>query len=137
MIVTYLAEIEQILKNRNLPELETMIDRVTHEECGDKMLNWSSLATVRPEIELVEVARLSHVVEDGHVGEHVVQVIRVGWVVLASPLEVSVSIKNHKFYPFTLSGVTASKSKTEFSGLDSSSTESNPMTYWRNLCRAG
>ena len=84
---TYLAEVEEILENRHLPELEAVVDGVAHDEGGHQVLHGPSLAAVRSEVEGVEAARLPEVVQDCDVGEHVVQVVRVRWVLAGGPLE--------------------------------------------------
>ena len=63
-----------------------MGDGVAHEECRHQVGDGPSLAAVRAEVERVEAARLPEVIEDGDVGEHVVQVVRVGGVLTARPL---------------------------------------------------
>ena len=64
-----------------------MGDGVAHEECRHQVGDGPSLAAVRAEVERVEAARLPEVIEDGDVGEHVVQVVRVGGVLTARPLQ--------------------------------------------------
>ena len=63
-----------------------MGDGVAHEEGRHQVLDRPGLATVRPEGEGVEAARLPQLVEDRDVGEHVVQVIRVRRVLTTIPL---------------------------------------------------
>ena len=48
-------------------------------------LNRSSFSTVRPEHKCVESSHVSEVVEFGHVGEHVVEVVGVGRILTFGP----------------------------------------------------
>ena len=89
-MITDLAEIEEILEDGNLPKEEAVADGVAHEEGRHQVLDRPSLPTVRPECEGVEATGLPHLVEDGDVGEHVVQVIRVRWVLTTLPLKQSI-----------------------------------------------
>ena len=85
--VTNLTEVEQILEDGHLPELEAVRDGVAHQEGGDEVLDGPGLTAVRPKLEGVEAAGLPEVVEDRDVGEHVVQIVRVGWVLGRCPLK--------------------------------------------------
>ena len=90
-----------------------------------------------PEDKGVESSHVSEVVELGHVGKHVVEVVGVRGVLTLSPP----SIKQMSWFHFPgtkvpgtmvrmdhLSGVGTSLSNIAFSGFDSSSTLSKPVT---------
>ena len=57
-----------------------------HHEPGYQMLDGAGLATMGPEDKGVESAVSPEVVEDGHVGVHVVDVVGVGRVLVVGPL---------------------------------------------------
>ena len=104
------------------------------------MLHGPSLAAVRPEVEGVEAALCPQLVEDGEVGVGVVQVVGVGRVLMPGPLVGAINICRRDTMSFcliTFRHLGISLSNIAFSGLDSSSTESKPLTYWRNLWRSG
>ena len=82
-----MAEVEEILEDGHLPELEAVVDGVTHDEGGHQVLHRPSLSAMRSEVEGVEAARLPEVVQDCDVGEHVVKVVRVRWVLARGPLK--------------------------------------------------
>lgn len=63
-----------------------MRDGLTHHEGGNQMLDWTSLSTVRPEIEGIEATLRPQLVQGAQVDIGVVQVVGVGGILMPAPL---------------------------------------------------
>ena len=81
-----MAEIVEILDDWGLPQQEAMRDGLAHHEGGHQVLDWTSLATVRTEVECVEATLRSQLVEDSEVGEGVVEIVGIRRVLMPAPL---------------------------------------------------
>ena len=105
-----LAQVVQVLQDGHLPQQQPVGDTLGHHEPGNQMLNGASLATMGSKDKSVETPLGPEVVEDRHVGVHVVQVVGVGRVLVVGPLlgDGHVAIKKGVFrFAFIIYGVEA------------------------------
>ena len=105
-----LAQVVQVLQDGHLPQQQPVGDTLGHHEPGHQMLYGASLAAMGSKDKSVETPLGPEVVEDRHVGVHVVQVVGVGRVLVVGPLlgDGHVAIKKGVFgFAFIIYGVEA------------------------------
>ena len=103
-----MTQIVKVLKDRNFAEHNSVRNALAHHESGNKMLNRSSLATMRSDDKRIETPFIAEVVKNRGIGVHIVHVIGIGRVLVLCPLIRSwyVSIKQWIFrLGFIINGV--------------------------------
>ena len=105
-----LAQVVQVLQDGDLSQQQPVGDTLGHHEPGHQMLYGASLTAMGSKDKSVETPLGPEVVEDRHVGVHVVQVVGVGRVLVVGPLlgDGHVAIKKGVFgFAFIIYGVEA------------------------------
>ena len=81
-----LTQIEQVLQDGHFSEYQTVRDVLGQHEGHDQVIDGTSFATMRSEVERVHLTVTSEVVQSLDVGVHVVDVVDVGRIFVGRPV---------------------------------------------------